>query len=120
MEKTILVVDDDGHVRDIIGKILDGMGYKVILASDGEDALRKAHEAGPLDLVLTDVVMPNKGGFDMVTELTNERPEVEVIFMSAYTGDEQLVERISDGRARFLAKPFKPSELQRKIQLALM
>jgi CheY-like chemotaxis protein len=120
MGETILVVDDDAQVRDVLKRIVESFGYKVVLASDGKDALNKALAMSSLDLVLTDVVMPNQGGFDFIAELAKYRPQVEVIFMSAYTADEKLDEQVADGKARFLAKPFKPSELQRKIQLALL
>lgn len=120
MGETILVVDDDAQVRDVLKRIVESFGYKVVLASDGKDALNKALAMSSLDLVLTDVVMPNQGGFDFIAELAKHRPQVEVIFMSAYTADEKLDEQVADGKNRFLAKPFKPSELQRKIQLALL
>lgn len=120
MPHKILVVDDEEQVRSVIQKILETFGYKVTVAANGEEGLRLALGDSELELVLTDVVMPIMGGFDMITQLLAERPDIEVIFMSAYTGDEQLAEQVSAGRARFLAKPFKPSELDRKVKLALL
>lgn len=120
MAQKILVVDDEEQVRSVIQRILQEYGYQVVLAEDGVVGLRLALADDAFDLVLTDVVMPNMGGFDMVTQLLGKRPTIEVIFMSAYTGDEQLGEQVTAGRARFLAKPFKPSELARKIELALL
>ena len=119
MAHRILVVDDEEQVRTVIQKILLAFGYEVEVASDGKEGLEKALDNDSISLVLTDVVMPNMGGFDMVTKLLERRPDLEIIFMSAYTGDEQLGEQVSAGRARFLAKPFKPSELERKVKLAL-
>ncbi|MDQ2985840.1 MAG: response regulator [Armatimonadota bacterium] len=119
MGRKILVVDDEEQVRTVIQKILETFGYEVAVAEDGVVGLRIALENDDIDLVLTDVVMPNLGGFDMVTQLLAKKPNVEIIFMSAYTGDEQLGEQVSAGKARFLAKPFKPSELERKVKLAL-
>ena len=116
----ILVVDDEEQVRTVIQKILETFGHEVIVAEDGEKGLKIALENPEVSLVLTDVVMPIMGGFDMVTALLRQRPDIEVIFMSAYTGDEQLAEQVSAGKARFLAKPFKPSELDRKVKLALL
>ena len=113
------MVDDEEQVRTVIQKILQTFGYEVEVASDGVEGLKKALDNDSIALVLTDVVMPNMGGFDMVTQLMTRRPDLEIIFMSAYTGDEQLGEQVSAGRARFLAKPFKPSELERKVKLAL-
>ena len=120
MPHKILVVDDEEQVRSVIQRILETFGYKVITASNGEEGLRMALDDAAIELVLTDVVMPIMGGFDMVTQLMDKRPDLEIIFMSAYTGDEQLAEQVSSGRARFLAKPFKPSELDRKVKLALL
>jgi two-component system cell cycle sensor histidine kinase/response regulator CckA len=120
MPHKILVVDDEEQVRSVIQRILETFGYTVITAENGEEGLKIALGDSSVDLVLTDVVMPVMGGFDMITSLLAQKPEMEVIFMSAYTGDEQLAEQVSAGRARFLAKPFKPSELDRKVKLALL
>jgi CheY-like chemotaxis protein len=120
MTRKILVVDDEEQVRSVIKRILEEFGYEVELADDGVEGLKKALGDDTIHLVLTDVVMPNMGGFDMVTQLLEKRPAMEVIFMSAYTGDAQLGEQVSAGRARFLAKPFKPSELARKVEIALL
>jgi CheY-like chemotaxis protein len=120
MSHKILVVDDEEQVRSVIQKILETFGYEVIVAENGEIGLEVALSDSTIDLVLTDVVMPVMGGFDMVTSLLGRKPDMEVIFMSAYTGDEQLAEQVSSGKARFLAKPFKPSELDRKVKLALL
>ena len=121
MAHRILVVDDEEQVRTVIQKILLAFGYEVeVLLRTVKRAWRKPSTTTSISLVLTDVVMPNMGGFDMVTKLLERRPDLEIIFMSAYTGDEQLGEQVSAGRARFLAKPFKPSELDRKVKLALL
>ena len=120
MPHKILVVDDEEQVRSVIQRILETFGYSVITAENGEEGLKIALSDRNVNLVLTDVVMPIMGGFDMITALLPERPDLEVIFMSAYTGDEQLAEQVSMGKARFLAKPFKPSELDRKVKLALL
>ena len=120
MSHKILVVDDEEQVRSVIQRILETFGYNVITAENGEEGLKIALSDQPLDLILTDVVMPIMGGFDMITAVLEKKPDMEVIFMSAYTGDEQLAEQVSAGRARFLAKPFKPSELDRKVKLALL
>ena len=120
MSHKILVVDDEEQVRAVIQRILETFGYTVITAENGEEGLKAALADSGVELVLTDVVMPIMGGFDMITAILSARPDMEVIFMSAYTGDEQLAEQVSAGRARFLAKPFKPSELDRKVKLALL
>lgn len=120
MPHKILVVDDEDQVRSVIQRILETFGYEVVTARDGSEGLKLALADETLDLVLADVVMPVMGGFEMATELLQHRPKIEVIFMSAYTGDAQLAEQVAAGRARFLAKPFKPSELARKVEIALL
>src|SRR5438105_2309194 len=118
MSQKILVVDDEEQVRTVVGEVLRSLGYEVLVADDGVEALEVVEKTPNLDLVLTDVVMPNMGGFEMVNELQTQRPEIEVIFMSGYAGDEELVAQVSDGKARFLAKPFAPGDLERKVQIA--
>ena len=120
MSQKILVVDDEEQVRTVVGEVLRSLGYEVLVADDGVEALEVVEKTPNLDLVLTDVVMPNMGGFEMVNELQTQRPEIEVIFMSGYAGDEELVAQVSDGKARFLAKPFAPGDLERKVQIALL
>lgn len=120
MGNQILVVDDEDQVRDVVKQLLETFGYEVVTAADGEEGFTMATTSEDVKLVLTDVVMPRLGGFEMVQRILEVRPDLEVIFMSAYSGDEQLAEQVATGRARFLAKPFKPSELERKVKLAFL
>jgi PAS domain S-box-containing protein len=108
---TVLVVEDEGAVREIIVRILSDAGFLVREASNGDEAVVLARDMGTeLDLVVTDVVMPGLRGPEMVTQIRRTRPGVPVLFLSGYVGDSLEIPALPQ-RAGFLAKPFRPSEL---------
>ena len=114
---TVLVVEDEPAVREIAIAILSDLGYHVLEAADGEDALRVfgAH-ASSVDLLLTDVVLPGKvRGREMAERIRSIRPEVRVLFMSGYT-ENSIVHhgRLDDG-VQLIAKPFKREQLARRV-----
>ncbi len=114
---TVLVVEDDPAVREIATAILGDLGYRVIEAADGEEALRAfgAHMAD-VDLLLTDVVLPGRlRGREVAERITAMRPEVRVLFMSGYT-ENSIVHngRLDDG-VQLIAKPFKREQLARRV-----
>ena len=114
---TVLVVEDEPAVREIAVAILGDLGYRVIEAADGEEALRAfgAH-AAEVDLLLTDVVLPGRlRGREVAERITAMRPEVRVLFMSGYT-ENSIVHngRLDDG-VQLIAKPFKRDQLARKV-----
>jgi two-component system, cell cycle sensor histidine kinase and response regulator CckA len=103
---TILVVDDEAGVRVMIARMLSLAGYSVISAQSGEEALTIVKDyAAPIDLVLTDVRMPEMTGPQMVEELLKQRPEIRVMYMSAYSRD-VLPAGAQDTDIPFLTKPF--------------
>jgi two-component system cell cycle sensor histidine kinase/response regulator CckA len=115
--ETILVVEDDEMVRGITVRALRQLGYRILLAEDGLDALRVvAENGGPIDLVLTDVVMPKMGGPELVERLLERFPTLKVLFVSGYS-EESLADRgiLAEHRA-FLDKPFTSSMLARKLR----
>jgi hypothetical protein len=100
--------------------ILEAEGYKVLSAEDAEQALilAKSHD-GPIHLVVTDIVMPHVSGSELAAELLRLRPDMRIIFMSGYS-DREIVRRTQSGApANFVAKPFTPEELQRKVREVL-
>lgn len=117
---TILVVDDEEQVLNMAAEVLRSLGYNVVTATDGAEAMKAVKTNANINLIVTDVVMPKMGGFEMVNELAKTRPDIEVIFMSGYAGDEELVKQVSDGKARFIPKPFRPGDLERKVEMALL
>jgi PAS domain S-box-containing protein len=118
--ETVLVVEDDTAVRTLTCKVLERHGYRVLSAANGADALRLAAVyPEPINLVITDVVMPELGGTELAERLRRTRPEVVVLFMSGYTEDELVRRGVADGRMLLLEKPFSPATLNRRVREAL-
>lgn len=102
--RVVLLVEDEQLVRDLVDRYLGGLGYSVLAAQDGKDALRLLGEREvDIDAIVTDVVMPDISGPDLVDRIGPELGWPLVIFMSGYT-DTEL--RLSGGRMEFLSKPF--------------
>jgi len=115
---TILVVEDSPAVRKMVCAMLTQTGYRCLEAGDGAEALRLLDAAEDVKLVLTDVVMPNMDGAELARHLSQNRPELRIVFMSGYVEDSLVrsIERIS---TLFLAKPFTPVALMETVRLAL-
>ena len=117
--RTILVVDDDAWVRVLARDVLAGEGYRVLEASDGQDAIRVAAlHPGPIHLLLTDVVMPGMNGCELAAGLSALLPGVKVMFMSAYDRD-FLVARGLTPSGPVITKPFTIEYLARRVQMVL-
>jgi len=119
LEGTVVLVEDDLQVRSVIRDILEQAGLRVIEASDGVEALRacRAHP-GQIDVVLSDIVMPNLGGAELARALAVDAPGTRVIYMSGYPGRGLPGGRTQDLGA-VLQKPFTPDELLDRIRDAL-
>ena len=118
--ETILLVEDEAAVRTLAKRILSQKGYRVFEASDGAIALRvAAAHVGEIDLVLTDVAMPNLGGRGMVEELLELSPEIRVLFMSGYPKEEIFPDKGSANRTPYLQKPFTGETLFSEVRAAL-
>jgi PAS domain S-box-containing protein len=118
--ETVLVVEDEAIVRDIACRILERQGYRVLEAEHGRAALLLSDQcAEPIDLVLTDVVMPEMGGRELAEHLRARRPQLKVLFMSGYT--EHVVTRhgVMLAGAGFIAKPFAGGTLARQVRALL-
>ena len=117
---TVLVVEDERAVRDLVRVALTRAGYRVMTARDGEEALtRAAAHDGPIDLLLTDVVMPGLNGREVARRFRDARPSSRVLFMSGYTSDVVAGEGVLAGDAELLMKPFTPDELAARVRVAL-
>ena len=118
--ETILLVEDEDMVRALTAKILSRRGYRVIEAANGTAALaaERAH-AGPIDLLLTDVVMPDLSGPEVARRVLERRPEIAVLFMSGYTDDAVLQHGVLKHETPFLQKPFTPVVLAGKVREVL-
>jgi CheY-like chemotaxis protein len=115
--ETILVVEDEEMVRGLASRSLREHGYTVLEARHGTDALRQL-ETRPsgIDLVITDVVMPEMGGRELGRRLKSLRPSMPVLFMSGYTGADVIQRGLMDPDAPFQQKPFAPDGLARKVR----
>jgi PAS domain S-box-containing protein len=118
--ETVLLVEDEPSVRELVRDTLAGKGYRVVEAENGEAglAIATAHD-GPIDLVITDVVMPGMGGREMVKQLTQARPAAKVLYLSGYTEDTVVSEEAAETGAAFLQKPFTLQALSRKVREVL-
>jgi two-component system cell cycle sensor histidine kinase/response regulator CckA len=118
--ETVLVVEDDEAVRLLTSQILQGCGYQVLEAKDGSEALRIASAyPGTFDLLLTDVVMPRMAGPEMAEQMKALFPQLKTLFVSGYTDDAVMRHGIQSAQVNFLAKPFSPSALARKVREVL-
>lgn len=118
--ETILIVDDEPDIRALARDTLEGKGYTVLEAGNGADALLAAGlYPEPIHLVLTDVIMPTLSGPDMAEDLKAVRPDTKVVFMSGYTTEVMGQYGVMRSGAPFLAKPFSPDALVRKLREVL-
>jgi two-component system, cell cycle sensor histidine kinase and response regulator CckA len=116
---TVLLVEDEPMVRSVAERALTRHGYTVITADNGEDALEILAKNEPIDLLISDVVMPGMDGPTMVREARESRPELKILFMSGYA-EEQLRKSIDIDNVNFLPKPFSVTELAEAARRAVM
>lgn len=113
----ILVVEDDAAFRQLLKHMLSRLGFNVLVASDGADAvgILSAPSTPPLDLVITDVVMPKMGGAELGDLIREHWPELSVLYMSGYTDETIFRARLTDPNIAILHKPFNQDTLREKI-----
>lgn len=120
MAETILVADDTPAVRQLIQDTLQNAGYHVLAAADGERALEiSAQFSGPIALLVADVVQPGLDGRALAEQIGTQRPEMKVLFISGHGYLAGAVYRVAEPVVSFLAKPFKPQDLLRKVRSVL-
>jgi two-component system, cell cycle sensor histidine kinase and response regulator CckA len=118
-DETILLVEDEEAVRVFASKALERQGYTVLEARHGRDALlRLADYAGPIQLLITDIVMPEMGGGELARRLTAERTDLRVLYMSGYADGETARRGLGVGAA-YLQKPFTSEALAKKVREVL-
>ncbi|MDQ3208966.1 MAG: PAS domain-containing protein [Gemmatimonadota bacterium] len=118
--ETILLVEDEPAVRNVAIRVLTNQGYFVLAASNGEEALALADKvAGAIDLILTDVVMPDIGGPELVARLVERWPGVRAVFMSGYAEGDKVRVGLEDAATSFLQKPFSADSLMLTVREVL-
>ena len=115
--EVVLLVEDENAVRRMTQTFLEAKGYKVLEARHGGEGLEICQDyRGPIDLLLTDIVMPEMGGRELVEKVSPLRPEMKVLFMSGYSEDPSIHE---GSQIPFLEKPFTLRELARRVREVL-
>ena len=114
------MVEDDRPVRELLRYYLSTRGYRVIEAQNGMEALLIIEQSSePIDLMITDVIMPGMGGQDLVRFLRAERPDIKVLYISGYAGEGFDIEHDPASRAALLEKPFTSESLARRVREVL-
>jgi CheY-like chemotaxis protein len=111
MSATVLVVDDQDIVRDVIRLTLEKAGYRVLDAASPNAAIDLVRAEGPIDLLVTDVVMPEMDAFELADRIACEVPGVRILYTSGYTD--------AAAEGPFIQKPFTPAELVEKVSAVL-
>ena len=118
--ETILLVEDNEPVRDLVFTILQREGYKVLVAESGSQALSVLEEhTGPVQMLLTDVIMPGMNGKELFRQVSALYPDLKVLYMSGYTDDVTIPHGVMDGGGNFIQKPFSITALAVKIRAVL-
>ena len=118
--ESILIVEDEAAVRELIVRVLKAHGYQVLEARDGPQALQISEQHdGPIDLLLTDVIMPHMNGKELHERLRDPRPEMRVLFMSGYTDNAIAHHGVLEPGTRLLPKPFSMEDLIRTMRSVL-
>ena len=120
MKKVVLVVDDQPHIVRLIQVNLEKVGFQVATASDGVEGIEKVREVHP-DLVILDVIMPRKDGFEVLREIKAD-PQLEetpVIMLTVKTHNADIVQGLREGAELYLPKPFHPKELVSLVKRVL-
>jgi two-component system cell cycle sensor histidine kinase/response regulator CckA len=115
--ETILLVEDEDALRELAKMVLEASGYKVLSTQNGSEALKVCQEnAGIIQLLFTDVVMPKMSGRQLRDLLVSSRPNMKVLYMSGYTDDTMVRNGIQHAETNFLPKPFTPVALAQKVR----
>jgi CheY-like chemotaxis protein len=113
----VLLVEDEPTVRNLTQKTLSRLGYAVLAAGEGHEALLLAEQHGkPIDLLLTDVVMPGMSGRALAECLARTHPETKVLYTSGYAADVIGHHGVLDDGIHFIGKPYGPQALARKVR----
>jgi CheY-like chemotaxis protein len=118
--ETILVVEDEAIVRELVCRVLRAIGYAVLAAAHPDKALAlSAQHDGHIDLLIADILMPGMRGVDLAEQIASSRPGIAVLYISGHTEDVVSEQGVTGTDWTFLPKPFTPTGLARKVREAL-
>jgi two-component system, cell cycle sensor histidine kinase and response regulator CckA len=116
----VLIVEDDDSVRALARRVLEARDYRVWMAGSAEEALQLLKEVGSeVSVLVTDVVLPSKGGRDLAEQALDTWPHLRVVYMSGYTGEELIRHGVLGADDHFIEKPFTPEAFARRVRDAL-
>jgi CheY-like chemotaxis protein len=116
---TVMVVDDDADVLATLGSILKGAGYSVLEAGNGIEALDLLDRGDPLDLLLTDVIMPGLNGFNLARMARSRRPSIKILYLTGWFQTSETMLDQGEKYGKLLTKPILPDDLRREVGAAL-
>ncbi|RMH85631.1 MAG: sigma-54-dependent Fis family transcriptional regulator [Calditrichaeota bacterium] len=111
----VMVVDDEENIREVLSSYLDSLGYEVVTANDGQDALEK-FEPGTYDLVISDLLMPNIDGLELLKRVREKDRDVIFLMITGYPSIETAVEAIKKGAYDYITKPFHMEDVKLRIE----
>jgi CheY-like chemotaxis protein len=114
-----MIVEDDPAIRHMTAKLLNRAGYEVIAVADGSEALATARTAGPIDVLVTDVIMPAMSGIDLAEQMMDAYPSIGVVLLSGYVEETLHLERATSRGATFVAKPLSSTQLLQTVGQAV-
>jgi nitrogen-specific signal transduction histidine kinase/CheY-like chemotaxis protein len=115
--EVVLVVEDQAEIRSVVRQILERSGYTVLEAGQGIEALAVSdRHAGPIHLLVTDMIMPHMSGRELADQLARLRPALRILFLSGYTDDAVLRDGVLESGSAFLQKPFTPQALLQRVR----
>ncbi|MEY4581375.1 MAG: hypothetical protein RL701_6078, partial [Pseudomonadota bacterium] len=118
--ETVLIVEDDDAIRRIAMRALHGLGYTLLQAANGVTALSLVeHRTAPIDLLVTDVIMPHMGGRELSEAMRRRYPSIRTLFTSGYTDDAVVRHGIRHAEVAFLSKPYSMSTLAQRVRALL-
>jgi len=118
--ETILLVEDQTEVRNLAARVLQQQGYHLLVAAHPEEALALSEQTpNPIDLLITDVILPHMNGRDLAGRLVQARPELKALYISGYTDKAIVQHGVLEAGVTFLQKPFSPAVLSRKVRAVL-
>lgn len=119
--ETVLVVEDDAEMRAMAVQVLKRLGYYVLQAANGDEALQViiGHAGRPIHLLFADLAMPRMGGRELARWLKDVYPETKVLFSRSATDSDNVHQELVDSQANFLGKPYTPASLAQRVRRVL-